>query len=150
MYRWTRRASSADAEGDRAWRAGGVTGTVLCMVAQGRYRHPLGVHDRDWPSWTVIPPCVLAGLLAPIGLLLGLAGEAFRSVYSEGVLGYVPPSGGWVAAGIAGGFIAMVAALVAAKSIRPRRIAALTAWGIVLLQVGWFVLADRMAFFHGI
>lgn len=128
-----------------------MVGTVLCMGAQGRYRGPSGVRDRDWLFWIVVGPAwLLAGLLAVVGVVGGLVGEAFRSINSDGVLGYVPPSGGWVLGGMAGGVIAAVAAVVVAGAIRPRWVAALAAWGIVVLQAGWLVLADRMAFFQGI
>jgi hypothetical protein len=100
-----------------------------------------GRFPRDWRYWTVIPPCLLAVLVAALATVTGFLGAAFSSINSEGVAGYVPPNGGWILAAAAGAVIAMLAALRLARSSWPRRIRALTAWGIVPLQVGWVVLA---------
>jgi hypothetical protein len=111
---------------------------------------PVRFPAPDWPFWTIIPPCLLAVLGAALGIVLALAGAALSSLASEGVSGYVPPNGGLIAAGIVGGFTAMVATFFLAMSGWPRRVAVLTAWGIVLLQAGWIILAYRLAFHHSI
>jgi hypothetical protein len=85
-----------------------------------------------------------------MAIVLGFAAEFFESLNAEGVLGYVPPSTGWVLAGMAGAVVAVVADVAIAKSTWPRQVAAVTAWGIVLLQAWWLVLADRLAFFHSL
>jgi hypothetical protein len=124
------------------------------MGARGWHPFPSRIRDRDWLDWFVIPPCLLACALAVLGVVGGLFGEVYRSFISginDGdVLGYVPPNGGWVALGMAGGVIAAAGTAVLAIWVRPRWLAAVAAWSIVLLQAGWLVLADRMAFFQGI
>jgi hypothetical protein len=58
---------------------------------------------------------MLAGFLAVLDIVVGFLGEALNAVSSEGAQGYVPPNGGWVLAGMAGGVIAMVAALTSPR-----------------------------------
>jgi hypothetical protein len=95
----------------------------------------------DWPSWTVIPPCLLTILVGLLGLLVGCGAEAFKGINSEGVQGGPPLNGGWIAAGVLGAIAAMLAAVFLARSDWPRGVAALAIWGVLVLQVGWMSLA---------
>ena len=104
---------------------------------------------RDWPAWTVVPPCMVVGILAGLGIVVNFLGYALNAISSEGVQGYVPPNGWWVLAGMAGGVGAFVASLLVAARCRPRWVAALVAWCIVVPELGWFVLAGYMAFHYG-
>jgi hypothetical protein len=51
----------------------------------------------------------------------------------------------WIQVGVAGAVISAVAAVTIAAAWWPRRVKALIAWGIVLVQVGWIILAGQLA-----
>lgn len=96
-----------------------------------------------WRPWSIWLPGTVA--LAWSGLLIIADGLA-------GVMGSwdTPPPGlyRWIRAGVAGHCVLMVAsALVLAAGVRfppRRRAAAITAWIIIPVGFGWFVLTGRL------
>lgn len=99
---------------------------------------------RTWRPWTIWLPGSLA--VAWSGLLIVADGLS-------GVMGSwdTPPPGlmRWVRAGVIGHCVLMaVSALVLTAGLRfpaQRRAAALTAWVIIPVGFGWFLLAGRLS-----
>jgi hypothetical protein len=98
---------------------------------------------RIWHPWTIWLPCVLAFLWS--GLL----------IFTEIVAGLVsnldanaPPRQGWVYLGVAGHCVlagASVLALVTGLKFPSwRRAAAIAAWMIIPVGLGWLVLIARL------
>lgn len=98
---------------------------------------------RTWRPWTV----VVAGVLALLASLLLLAADGLAGVLNN--LGGAPSAGAWlgVAAGGHGALALASAVLLGAglASAARRRTAALTAWAIIPVGVGWLFLCGRLA-----
>jgi len=98
---------------------------------------------RSWRPWTIWLPCVLAllwcGLLIFIEIIVGLLSNLSDTA---------PARTGWVGPAIVGhcvlagaGVVALVTGL---RSPSRRPAAAVTAWVIIPVGLGWLVLTSRL------
>lgn len=137
------------ADPGREWRYRTVVSPPADPASDWRYWAVIPASaDRgsDWRYWTIILPCLLTVLAAPVAYAAAALDEVLSVLNSDGsVPGYVSPNGGWIFASVAGAVAAILAALIVSVAPWPRRVRALTVWGIVPLQTGWFVLALYLA-----
>ena len=99
---------------------------------------------RTWRPWTIWLPCVLALLWSGFLIL----GEILVVLLSNLTDSGPPPPEGWVYPAVIGHCIlagASVLALVTGlRHPSRRRAAAITAWMIIPVGYGWFVLASHL------
>jgi hypothetical protein len=93
---------------------------------------------RPHPAWVMWLPCALAFALAGLLAAVDLGGLVMGSWDSPG------PGLGWLKAGAIGqcGLAAAAAAVLVAGAARPgwRHGATMTAWALIALEAGWFLL----------
>jgi hypothetical protein len=104
---------------------------------------PAGQGRREWRLWTVVVPCALAMVWS---VLLALGSAALGILASWGNPAARP---GWLGAGAGGQAVLFAAALavlvVGMTRPRWRQAAVITAWAIIPVAFGWFVLTGRLA-----
>lgn len=110
---------------------------------EGHFRGPVRLAHLAWAMWL---PCVSAVVVAGLFVVVDLAGMVMGS-WDTPVAGL-----GWLKAGAIGQFgLAIVAAAVLiAGAARPswHRGAAITAYAIIALEIGWFLLTRMLVQDH--
>jgi hypothetical protein len=98
---------------------------------------------RVWRPWTIWLPCVLAFLWCALLIF----SDVFVSLVSN-LNDTAPPRLGWVYPAIIGNCVlagvSVLALVTGLRSPSRRRAAAITAWMVIPVGLGWFVLTARL------
>ena len=99
---------------------------------------------RTWRPWTIWLPCVLAFLWSLFLIFLEIVAVLLSNFTDSGP----PPPAGWIYPAVIGHCVLAVASVLAlVTGLRVpsrRRAAAITAWIIIPVGLGWLLLTSRL------